>query len=137
MKYLESFNNIKDFCEEHLAYILDDGYIITTNDAYSRANNKNTKYTLINISLYGAGVKSKIPFYWKNIRDYIIPFLFHLSKKYNVGNITLEQLSKGWNSSYPTKDYLEVTYSLGELKRDSSELSEIPAIRNISIKVFK
>lgn len=83
MKYLKIFNEFNDpydeyiddlqqFCEMYLAYLLDKGFKVIIDD-----NKVHYKPIRINIS-------SQNNFYWSEVKDYIIPFLQILSKKYEL-----------------------------------------------------
>ena len=143
MKYLESFgsstnNNMKDlkrFCQDHLAFLIDEGFSISENTAFAKST-----YIIINKSrsFKDLGGTSKVPFYWKEIKDHFIPFIHFLNKEYDVyGFIEFDQLDRNWNRSYPTKDYEKVSYTIKEILSDDRDLNQIAAIRNISIRINK
>jgi hypothetical protein len=89
MKHLKKFNEstgldkeeIQDFCETHLAYLIDEGLEVKCFDVdnairvglvYFENNNRNT-------SLYEYNFPS-----WDDVKDNIIPFFTHLSNKYDL-----------------------------------------------------
>jgi len=84
MRYLKSFNEaiepdeIKDFCEMYLAYLLDDGYSLTFNESgrVTQINfvNPNTDVEHIGYSWMN----------WDQIKDSFIPFLKVLDKQYDI-----------------------------------------------------
>ena len=91
MKHLKKFNEsfeqqmareeLQDFSETHLAYLLDDGYEI-----YVKEDRDSLLFALTipsDISTeedYDAG-----EFKWNDIKDHFIPFLIRLNNKYSVG----------------------------------------------------
>ena len=84
MRYLKKFNEaiepdeIKDFCEMYLAYLLDDGYALTFNES--------GRVTQINFVKPNTDVEH-IGYSWMNwdqIKDSFIPFLKMLDKQYDI-----------------------------------------------------
>jgi hypothetical protein len=88
-RYNESLNNneteeLLDFCETSLAYLMDDGFEISCDD------NKYINLYLPGKSPYGANpnaIKIKDPFDWNDIKDHFIPFLQLLSKRYELNRL--------------------------------------------------
>lgn len=93
MKYLKKFNEsvddtlmeLQDFCETSLAYLLDDDFEVNV----TRIRPKRLNYFSISI---GKSVKeSRIlqlqVFKWDDIKDQIIPFLTHLSKRHELKSL--------------------------------------------------
>lgn len=89
MKYLKKFNesvdnDIKLFCNNYLAYLLDDGFKIVY---YNRANGievdivKPTNASLLDV----IGLQI---FSWNDIKDYFIPFIETLKDTYVISNDT-------------------------------------------------
>lgn len=80
MKYIKLFeglfeNRLKDFCNNHLAYLTDDDFKIYINPIGNR-----TEITLfIKDFRYGGN-----PFKWNDVKDDIIPFLEILRMNYNT-----------------------------------------------------
>lgn len=76
MKHIKRFNennnedDLKDFCETHLAYLLDDYNFELVVDDYTQNGKYRAQIRLEN----GKG------FYWDDIKDYFIPFLIQLDK---------------------------------------------------------
>jgi hypothetical protein len=88
MRYLKTFesvdleNDLKDFCETYLAYLLDEDfqldviwmghdYIVIKSDCYT--------INLIKLNDYGA-----TGFTWNEVKDSYIPFLHMLDKQYEI-----------------------------------------------------
>ena len=79
MKHLKPFNenidntddnfaeDLKEFCELNLAYLLDDGEVRVDSEG---------KTTLVKISINNSN--------WVNIKDHMIPFLIRLLKNYQI-----------------------------------------------------
>ncbi len=104
MKHLKKFNesnsieNLKDFCENCLAYLLDDGeYELFVDDYPSHFR-----------ILFCEENRSHIE--WNNIKDRFIPFLTLLNKNYNI--ITeIEFSSKEYLVSDILSDQFEDIYN--------------------------
>ena len=116
MKHLKKFNEstsgldkeeIQDFCETHLAYLIDEGLEV---ECYQfNESNREVAYITLgyklennshNLSPYEYNFPS-----WNDIKDNIIPFFKHLSNKYDL-------LKKGgkevWISYVTTTDNTQV-----------------------------
>jgi hypothetical protein len=108
MKHLKKFNEstldkeeVQDFCETHLAYLIDEGLEV---ECYQfNESNKEVAYITL-------GYKLENPYEynfpsWDEIKDNIIPFFTHLSNKYDL-------LKKGgkevWISYVTTTDNTQV-----------------------------
>lgn len=88
MKHLKMFkeslndgerDELKDFCETSLAYLMDEGFEVSCDD------NKYINLYLPGKSPYRYGT-AKDEFYWNDIKDHFIPFLQLLSKRYELKN---------------------------------------------------
>jgi hypothetical protein len=80
MKHLKRFNfnkDLKEFCENHLVYLLDDGFTISTMSATEHDDSG------IYIQIYKDGYSR-----WSLLQDSFIPFLHILSRKYKMLNIS-------------------------------------------------
>lgn len=96
MKYLKRIfesldkNELLDFCETNLAYLLDEGFEIIINDSFA------TNYRFYQIIIEESNEKSRLgltnpnlsviktPFSWNRIKDSFIPFMYLLDKNYNL-----------------------------------------------------
>ncbi len=87
MKHLKKFNEslepvevdeLKDFCENCLAYLLDDGYNVSVS---MRDQVKYPDKPYIIVSL---GLLEPRKFYWNDVKDYYIPFLQMLQRRYEL-----------------------------------------------------
>jgi hypothetical protein len=89
MKYLKPFNEntdnfkeeLQEFCELNLAYLLDEGTKIEIIDFPDNA--LIGKYNIIVLEI-------KFPItYWENVKDHMIPFLTRLQNNYQIIETTL------------------------------------------------
>ena len=87
MKYLKKFNEsarelvelrneLKTFCDENLAFLIDEGYTIYQASDSGKISIIITKTGLIN--------GKAIPFTWNDVKDDFIPFYELLKSKYNL-----------------------------------------------------
>jgi len=86
---LDYLFELRDFCDNSLAYLLDDGYEV---DVF------NDRLSITHIALSLPGNNSSDEFYWNDIKDYYIPFLQLLSRRYN-----LDTYSSRWVESSKAK----------------------------------
>lgn len=121
MRYIKTFNenidNFKeellDFCESNLAYLLDDGELYTE-DSIS---------DLIRVDLTFDQEKE-----WVDIKDYIITFLIKLTKNYEV----VEKNTKGvdlYIFSFSSIRVPTTEYNIKDLIEDKVQLSRIKELR--------
>ena len=90
MKHIKPFNEnkdnfeeeLKDFCETSLAYLLDEGYDIsvTLRDEVRLSD----KHILVTLGLKGQEPKPWELYYWNDVKDYYIPFLQMLVRRYEL-----------------------------------------------------
>ena len=79
MKHLKRFNennneeDLKDFCETHLAYLLDDNNFELNVDSFN-------DHTQGGIYRGQIRIENNEGFKWDDIKDYFIPFLIQLDK---------------------------------------------------------
>ena len=80
MKYLKRFNEsvdfeekLRDFCETHLAYLLDEGFEVVLNDL------DETYDCEITIKR-----EDQRTFTWDEVKDHVVPFIIHLNKEYKL-----------------------------------------------------
>jgi hypothetical protein len=96
MKYIRKFNesittDIQEFCNNNLAYLIDDGYrIIYRSTGFSEeywtmgSINDNIDYTSVNITKVDSRMSN---FTWHDVRDEFIPFINILSRNYTISSI--------------------------------------------------
>jgi hypothetical protein len=90
-RFFESFdeNVLQDFCETHLAYLLDDGYELYIGDERGK---KTISITIPSDVSNEDGEYDTGEFEWDNVKDHYITFLTHLNNKYNV----VAYFDQGW-----------------------------------------
>lgn len=112
MKHIKTFNEaitwnpeefkqeLKEFCEDNLAYILDDSDLYVTNvsdwDEYSSWQEDLHK---IRLSF------NRTPKQWDEIKDHIIPFLIRLNREYEVNSLYLDTTLR-YNSKNKIEDLI-------------------------------
>ena len=93
MKYLKLFKEsftgnsveeLKDFCETHLAYLIDDGFKVKV---YKNTDNY-CVLIIYKIKSYADNINraydTTYKFSWNSVKDYFIPFFNQLDKNYEV-----------------------------------------------------
>jgi len=90
MKHLKRFNEslqpnevdeLKDFCEMSLAYLLDDGYQVSVS-MRDKVKYPEKQHTIVSLGLKGnMGYRL---FDWNDVKDYYIPFLQMLVRRYEL-----------------------------------------------------
>lgn len=126
MRYLKPFNEatdnfkeeLKDFCETNLAYLLDDGRLVVED---SRDN-------LVRVQLNFDRDKD-----WDEIKDHIIPFFIRLTNKYEVVEKNTENVDV-YIFTRKNSGGLETEFRITDLIDDdadfrNSEISSIDQIR--------
>ena len=98
MKHLKRFNEsitseeLQDFCETSLAYLMDEGFTIKIYSRESSGDNRTRSYIpqgQFNIFLQKDNPRDF--FKWDDIMDYYIPFLQLLSNRYDIGSFFEEE----------------------------------------------
>jgi len=134
MKHLKRFNEttdnfkeeLQDFCEMNLAYLLDEGTKIEIIDFPDNA--------LIEIKLP--------PTYWDDIKDHMIPFLTRLQNKYKLidsvfGGVRYDAKVRGaiWNFPNPLSetralgDYTIIPFYVKDIIKDKD-------VRSLNVRHF-
>jgi hypothetical protein len=93
MKHLKRFNEslqsdeveqLKDFCETSLAYLLDDGYNVSLS-IRDQVKYPGRNHIIVSLGLpeenYAVGYQK---FNWNDVKDYYIPFLQMLQRRYEL-----------------------------------------------------
>lgn len=121
MKHLRKFNEnninkldeLKDFCESNLAFLLDDKIQISYSyyPNYARVSREMTKQeNIMDVDIYKVQIKNiESVFdevYWDDIKDYFIPFLERLSINYK-----LYPWDKNSKHIYQPDDYVIFSYN--------------------------
>lgn len=130
MKHLKRFNEgltddeveeLKDFCESSLAYLLDDGY-----DVYIQREWNVGFHVVFGLP----GPEDSEYFYWNDIKDYYIPFLQLLSKRYKLGTYSVN--GKSGNVFFNSDN--SAYYTVEQVINDENDTIE--NIWGINIKVI-
>lgn len=89
MRYLKSFresvineDDLQDFCDTYLAYLLDDGFKVIIDNKYKDF----ITIRLTQSSDTSNPLQSDEPFIWDSIKDHYVPFLQMLSRNYKVSD---------------------------------------------------
>jgi len=90
-------DELRDFCEIHLAYLIDKDFVVDVSNDFTHKN--------FHISILKEGSKYK-GFTWEEIKDYFIPFLTHLSRKYEIcyESVKFNPLVNGLPKTYASYD---------------------------------
>ena len=137
MKHLRKFNeslnkeDLQDFCDTYLAYLLDDGYSIVASEIGFG------EYVLVlrnGKRLDNVPIDSpELLFPWEEVNDQFIPFLHMLSKQYTIiGSIEIWSLNKKFDRG-TERPFIKYDYSLSMVLEDRVSLEEIVQI-NIHLK---
>jgi hypothetical protein len=96
MNYIKRFNEsfsyqeeLQEFCESNLAYLLDEGMKVSIHNIESYNWNTAARRYVVSQRLsvvlsFGKGNRNTGGMRWDDIKDYIIPFLIRLKKEYQV-----------------------------------------------------
>jgi hypothetical protein len=122
LKIFESFNDTKElreFCEDHLVYLLDDGIKIQI-----ELGNDDYQYALF-IQRFGGG------FQWNDIKDHFIPFLVMLSKRYSIDGLIRfgfnnKSVSHSWFAfDAIISDKLNLVFPITSIAMDLNSLDKV------------
>lgn len=136
MKHLRKFNEslnkeeLQDFCDTYLAYLLDDGYSIVASEIGFG------EYVLVlrnGKRLDNVPIDSpELLFPWEEVNDQFIPFLHMLSKQYTIIGIEFWSLNKKFDRG-TERPFIKYDYSLSMVLEDRVSLEEVVQI-NIHLK---
>ena len=101
MKHLKSFNEasflpkdiseLQYFCENYLAYLLDEGFGIRVRHG--------SREDRARIEFYKDDVHFPVPFNWNDVKDHYIPFYQMLSKEYEISTMSDRSLVSGTSTN--------------------------------------
>jgi len=101
MRHLKSFNEasflsedireLQYFCDNYLAYLLDEGFGIRVRHG--------SREDRARIEFYKDDVHFPVPFNWNDVKDHYIPFYQMLSKEYEIST-TPSRISDGGEVEY-------------------------------------
>jgi hypothetical protein len=123
----ESLNKeeLQDFCDTYLAYLLDEGYSIVASEIGFG------EYVLVlrnGKRLDNVPVDSpELLFSWEEVNDQFIPFLHMLSKQYTIIGIEFWSLNKKFDRG-TERPFIKYDYSLSMVLEDRVSLEEIVQI---------
>jgi len=116
MKHLMRFNeglkdDLQDFCDTHLAYLLDNGFYNYIDLGYRDYRLRLTK-----------GYTDTKVFAWYEISDHFIPFLYMLNKYYNLddANIIFKR-DTGETDEFSVEDVLQKNFSYNFVDNSKSK----------------
>jgi len=92
----DDFTELKEFCDNSLAYLLDDGYEIKLrrDRIQTGYNYYEDGYMVVTLHFPGDNYNTNDSyattkeFHWNDVKDYYIPFLQLLSRRYKLGTYT-------------------------------------------------
>jgi hypothetical protein len=147
MKHIKLFNEkietdieleLVKFCDENLAYLIDDGfYIFINNSSGSDSNASNIpikSFDIIFNNTEGASLSTNI-FSWNIIKDDFIPFVQFLKSKYNVRDTVLLTYEDDYGS-YTYTPNSEKSIDIYDLIKDNIEDYIENVLVEISIRVY-
>lgn len=146
MKHIKPFNEskenlqqeLKDFCETSLAYLLDDGYDISIS-LRDQVKYPGKNHVIVSLGLPEENYLPLRPyagyskFYWNDVKDYYIPFLQMLVRRYEL----LPYPYKGDGYVYFNGEMGFAYFSLDEVINDSiSGMNHIgPGLWGINLQI--
>jgi hypothetical protein len=143
MKYIKLFNEqietdieleLVKFCDENLAYLIDDGFdFFINNSSGSDSNASNIPIQSFDIILQKKNNTEEV-FSWNIIKDNFIPFVQFLKMKYNVRDSVLLMFDLNLNSAH--KDDYEKSIDIYDLINDNIEDYIENVLVQISIRVY-
>ena len=137
MKHLKEFNEslnkeeLQDFCDTYLAYLLDEGYSIEASEIgfgeYVLVLRNENRPTDVPID------SPELLFTWEEVKDQFIPFLHMLSKQYTITrSIKFWVLNKKFDRG-TERPFIDYDYNLPMVLEDRVSLEEVVQI-NIYLK---
>ena len=90
-------DDLLEFTQDRLAYLIDDGFEITT---------RNTQNDLYVIGCTRISIVKRSGFTWEEITDRFSPYIYMLNKEYNILEVVFHQ-SGGRQHQYDTRKDIE------------------------------
>jgi len=139
MRHLKKFNenilpyhlaveDIQEFCEMHLAYLVDDGFNITYQPG-TNSKDKRGPITYVTMCFNKTHRRPVVTFSGDEIKDRFIPFVYMLNNSYQILDIVI--FNK--NEKDPNR-YIEYKPTIEEMLNSEIGFKEIVQI-NIKIKL--
>ena len=140
MIYLRRFNEklsddfiseLKEFCETHLAYLLDEdfsiGYRVLNNSGRNDIHIPSIEI-VIRSTRVNPVFKNIYPFYWEDVSNHIIPFIHFLNMKYCITQRT---------SYYGTGIVCIETPTPDKIKKTTFDVEKPNNLHNLSLSDIK
>ena len=140
MIYLRRFNEklsddfiseLKEFCETHLAYLLDEdfsiGYRVLNNSGRNDIHIPSIEI-VIRSTRVNPVFKNIYPFYWEDVSNHIIPFIHFLNMKYCITQKT---------SYYGTGIVCIETPTPDKIKKTTFDVEKPNNLHNLSLSDIK
>ena len=140
MKHLRRFNEklsdnfiseLKEFCETHLAYLLDEdfsiGYRVLNNSGRNDIHIPSIEI-VIRSTRVNPVFKNIYPFYWEDVSNHIIPFIHFLNMKYCITQRT---------SYYGTGIVCIETPAPDKIKKSTFDVEKPNNLHNLSLSDIK
>ena len=140
MKHLRRFNEklsddfiseLKEFCETHLAYLLDEdfsiGYRVLNNSGRNDIHIPSIEI-VIRSTRVNPVFKNIYPFYWEDVSNHIIPFIHFLNMKYCITQKT---------SYYGTGIVCIETPTPDKIKKTTFDVEKPNNLHNLSLSDIK
>jgi hypothetical protein len=117
MRYLKKFNesvskeDLQDFCESSLAYLMDEGFTVSI----MGGDDPRTRLPRGQFNIF-LQKEAREFFKWDDVKDYYIPFLKLLSNRYDIGTFVTEASEPSVRFRYRKKS----DYSFVNVNKDFS-----------------
>jgi hypothetical protein len=115
-RFNESITDIEQFCNNNLAYLIDDGYRVSYRIGGFSINDR-THYTSVNITKGDPRVSN---FNWYDVRDEFIPFINILSRNYATSSIKLKHIVTTDKGSYIASKHVKLSDIINDRIEDMS-----------------
>lgn len=136
----DDFTELKDFCDNSLAYLLDDGYEIKLRPGFY---DRDEGYMIVTLYFPGDNYDTNDSysttgeFHWNDVKDYYIPFLQLLSRRYKLG--TLQNKTTKGNNIFFSADrilnrFIPSTYC--KVEQVINDEIDVDVIWGIDVKVI-
>jgi hypothetical protein len=92
-KFRELMDEVQDFCETRLAYLLDEGFSVNVSSTEGRhiLPKKFDPNRVVTINLHLSAInRVRTNKRWFDVRDYLIPFISLLNNNYDIKHISLK-----------------------------------------------
>jgi hypothetical protein len=140
----DDFTELKEFCDNSLAYLLDDGYEIklTRDRIQTGYNYYEDGYMVVTLHFPGDNYNTNDSyattkeFHWNDVKDYYIPFLQLLSRRYKLG--TLQNKTKHGDIFFSADRILNrfIPSTYCKLEQVINDEIDVDVIWGIDVKVI-